>query len=96
MDCFSPCLLGSQIQRKGGSRYLLRNLLARIQLLRRVDSTVLVISQWAPSKMSLECETHFLDRREAIPGLDGLSKTSGLVKDILGLGDRLRVRIGKF
>ena len=43
------------------------------------------------SKTSLECDTRFLDLRETITGLDGLSKFSGLVKDILGLGDCLRV-----
>ena len=33
-------------------------------------------------KMSLECDPRFLDRRETIPGLDGLSKFSGIVKDV--------------
>ena len=34
-----------------------------------------------------------MDQRETIPGLDRLSKLSGLVKDVVYLGDRPRVRI---
>ena len=42
-------------------------------------------------KISLECNPRFLDQRETIPGLDGLSEVFSLVKDIGGLGDFLRV-----
>ena len=37
------------------------------------------------SKISLECDPRFMDQRETIPGIDGLSKFSGLVKDVVGL-----------
>ena len=40
-------------------------------------------------KMSLECGPHFLDWKEKMPELDGLSKFSGLVKDGVCLGDHL-------
>ena len=43
------------------------------------------------SKFSLECNPHFMDQRVTIPGLDGLSKISGLVKDVVGFGVCLRV-----
>ena len=41
--------------------------------------------------MSLECDPRFMDQRERIPGLDGLSKISGHVKDVACLGYCLRV-----
>ena len=46
------------------------------------------------NSLALECDPSFLNRREMIPRLDGISKISGLVNNILGLGDRLGVWIG--
>ena len=43
------------------------------------------------SKLSLECDPRFLDRSETIPGLDGITKFYGRVKDVVDLGDCLRL-----
>ena len=43
------------------------------------------------AKMCPERDPRFMDRRETIPELDGLSEFSGLVNNIVCLGDSLRV-----
>ena len=44
-----------------------------------------------PAKIILEFNPRFLDQRETIPGLDGLSEFSGLVNNVVCLGDCMRV-----